>query len=82
MSVWVSYQSGLQNRQSDDAARVRQMVGDTRAYYMLLSDRLEKILSDMDDSGTSPDSALKNHFARLLDETRDLLRKGQSGPGR
>jgi len=67
----------LTDRRLDDAARIRQIAGDSHAYYIFLSDRLERILVDMNESGASPDDALKSHFSRLLDETRDLLRKEQ-----
>ncbi|MGV8998024.1 MAG: hypothetical protein ACOH12_13865 [Parvibaculaceae bacterium] len=61
----------------DNVARVGQIVEDTYVYYSFLAGRLEKILADMDENGAPPDHALRIHFSRLLDETRDLLRRSQ-----
>ena len=75
MSVQERDYGDLRRRQLDDAARLQQMAGDSQAYYVLLSERLEKILVDMRQSGTSLDNALMHHFSGLLNETRDLMRK-------
>tara|TARA_R110000868_G_scaffold36635_14_gene129884 strand:+ start:1767 stop:2009 length:243 start_codon:yes stop_codon:yes gene_type:complete len=52
---------------------------DSTAYYMVLADRLEKLLLDMQQSGTRSDDPLILRLADLLSETRALLRHDNKG---
>jgi hypothetical protein len=51
---------------------------DSQAYYAVLADRLEKLILDMQASGTASDDPLILRLADLLSETRGLLRKSKS----
>lgn len=52
---------------------------DSKAYYTVLADRLEKLLLDMQQSGTRSDDPLILRLADLLSETRVLLRQDNRG---
>jgi hypothetical protein len=51
---------------------------DSHAYYAVLAERLEKLLLDMQKSGTASDDPLMLRLADLLSETRGLLRKSKA----
>lgn len=59
-------------------AGVTSLASDTHAYYSVLAERLEKILLDMQGSGTPSDDPLMLRLADLLSETRGLMRKKKS----
>lgn len=65
---------------ASDSTEVVRPSAETHVYYVALAERLENLLSDMKQAGTSPDDPLLVRLADLLSETRVLLRsKGEAG---
>ncbi|MDO8288062.1 MAG: hypothetical protein Q7T44_02475 [Parvibaculum sp.] len=67
-----------QNLRAHSRTDATDLASDTHAYYSVLAERLEKILLDMQQSGTSSDDPLMLRLADLLSETRALMRKKKS----
>lgn len=72
------YPAGASQQASGDKAEPVASSPENNAYYAVLADRLEKLLFDMQKSGTASDDPLMLRLADLLSETRSLLRKSKS----
>lgn len=70
--------SGALRESVANAAEQVASPSENHAYYAVLAERLEKLLLDMQKSGTPSDDPLMLRLADLLSETRSLLRKSKA----